>query len=362
MTQPEQLQVDLTMAHTYIPAIGCMLRSSALILVVANTSIIQSPPSMMLIVGLLLVDRFTRSELIFDSNAIPLTLAVSYATDMVRIRSEEQLLLNIPSAYWIKGACSWLCLALSCLLIVEPDQLRAGPVTIQSPVFLALQSALVLALCQTPLQDEHRDHHDQVMSRSFLFLSICIAWTYTVGVHNMVGLLNSATRLPIHSITRTKPGGRRQTSSSIVQCFVPCLVRFGGILFLNGLTEQLLCILSVVLLSLKIGTMTLQNSHPEYTTTRVKPPISIPDDSELLFVQQDTERVGNTRMSIRNTPFYGEPPRHSPAAKGADNPQPKQEDGPPRPQPAPKPHDSAGDEDVQMFAMAMKQAKLGQSH
>ena len=132
--------------------------------------------------------------MIFDSNSLISTLVAAYSTDVIRIQYQESLLLH-SQQYRIWGSvASWLSVVLSSCLIMEPDWMHNAYVSMQSPLHITLHVLFLATASQVPTHDEHRAHHDQIMLRSFVFLAICIVWTYTVGINNMVDLLGTSCR------------------------------------------------------------------------------------------------------------------------------------------------------------------------
>ena len=129
-------------------------------------------------------------------------------------------------------------------------------------------------------------------------------------------------RMPFYSITNSKPGGRKATHASIVQSFVPCAVRFSGILFLEGWSQVAMGSLAIILVSGKVAGVVLKGSHPEYTTSNSKEVLTGLHDCPTIFLQQSTDNAVKTKMTLRNAPLVHQPNsydrgNHSPPAEHA---------------------------------------------
>lgn len=194
--QDPSVPVDMTLAHTYIPAIACIMKATAFILVVANSSAILYPPILMGSASVLMIDRIVRAESIFDSNALLCAILASYVIDSIRIQHEQSLLFHGPYGSRYQAVASFVCALVSIALVLDAPwiQAQASSPLSQKSWTLVLQIFTLFIVSQTPLQDEHRAEHDHVMMRSFMFLFLSVMWTYTVGIGNMVNLLNSTTR------------------------------------------------------------------------------------------------------------------------------------------------------------------------
>lgn len=84
-----KVPVDLKLAHTYLPALICLCKGSALILLISRQWVSQNVPVLIILCILLYMDRVVRDENIFDSNALLSTILVSHAINMFRMDSHS---------------------------------------------------------------------------------------------------------------------------------------------------------------------------------------------------------------------------------------------------------------------------------
>ena len=207
MSHQENLQVDLKLAHTYIPAIWCTCRASILIIIVANTSVLSNPPMLLCLASFSLMDRIVRTEVIFDSNSVIFTLLASFTADTIRIQYKDTLLLNGPTSKVWGTVAPWFMVILSSCLIMDVKWSQRWPIQGHDIIFILMYMLLLVTVSQTPIGDEiGRAYHDQIMLRSFTFTFVCIIWTYTIGINNMVDLLATSSRMPTYHMTNSKPG------------------------------------------------------------------------------------------------------------------------------------------------------------
>lgn len=366
-TPTDTLPVDLQLAYTYIPAIKCICKATALILVVANTAALESVPALVAMAAVLLLDRVCRSETLFDSNSLLCTLLASYLVDSVRAQNEGGVILGSTALHKWATAAMWTSVILSTLLITDNHWIKCRLLAAGHQLPLTLQVAALYASTQTPAES-NRSSHDQVMMRSFAFLCLCVTWTYTVGVKNMIDLLNTTSRLPTYVITNKKTDSRRGTHSVVVQAFTPCIVRFAPILFATGWSQASCILLHTVALCYRISTVSRQDVHPEYCTASKPCSTAGGPDASPLYLQQDLHHTSNLDMSIKRIPLdtgqYSDPTTNSGSTRAAaqSKPQPKPQQGQstttvtametePKKQPT-----GSSDDHYAMFALARQQA------
>lgn len=295
--------VDLALAHTYIPALYCLFKTSVLILLVANTGAVRRAPLLMLISTPIFVDRVTRPESIFDSNSLLCTLHVSYLVECIRLEHADSLFLaSSPETHgwWQRHGVVWavqsLAVATCTALIIDCPGLANKGVFVQGLVFAALT--------QVPVA--HDDVVNKVvMARSWSFVALCLVWTYAIGVPEMVRLLNGCNRLPLASMVAPKSSARRGTQNLVVQSFTPCIIRFGPLLLMTGWWQLIGAATMATCLALRIlaqygtGKDVQQGgeTHPEYCI-----------DSNFLCIQQEASEPDGS-MSFKRTLLHApEPP------------------------------------------------------
>ena len=118
----------------------------------------------------------------------------------------------------------------------------------------------------------------ELVVRSYIFVVLCLTWTYVVGVPHMVILLSTTSRPPSCMTTSTKHG-KRTTQTNIVQSFYPCQMRFAVVLFLSRWQHCAFFVVAGFILGVR--SVSLQNAaesipeqvassnvHPEYACVR----------------------------------------------------------------------------------------------
>lgn len=106
---------------------------------------------------------------------------------------------------------------------------------------VVLGCLLLVGYTQTPMDRPVGMAPVSIISRSFLFLCLCLVWSYTAGIHDMVQLLHASPRGPaLVALTVPRGGKTRGTGCrvlvTVAQSFIPCQLRFTCVLFLHGST------------------------------------------------------------------------------------------------------------------------------
>lgn len=371
------MPVDLRLAQTYVPAFMCLLRCSALIIVISRPWACYSLPVHACLGAVIYVDRVARSEVILDSNALMGTLLFAHTVNAFRCAPDQHALYlaaKVPisqprqqqelvhqkqlavaailhqernssttalhdwphgtdmqqqqqqqggvgsaghvhvatfvgevsqAAYIVNslllvwgldmsaaGAALLLTMGASCALLFGASPLAQGPrsslrrrshmpgrpiSSSSSPLphlkahqghqhllsssyggsvcrvcTVVCSGLLLVGFTQTPVDKFVGMAPVSIMSRSFMFLCLCLVWSYTAGIHDMVQLLQGSPRGPILvSLTVPQPNGRARACrvhATIAQSFIPCQLRFTCVLFLHGSTLYLVTGCMTVLL------------------------------------------------------------------------------------------------------------------
>lgn len=131
---------------------------------------------------------------------------------------------------------SWCILwFLSMFLLVDRDMLhlRTRSVVHQTTKVVAVIQSFALGVyVQTPLFEVDKPSTPELIVRSYIFVILCIVWSYAVGVRHMVTYLSTCTRMQSITVLHTKHG-KISTETSIVQTFYQCQARFVVVLFLG---------------------------------------------------------------------------------------------------------------------------------
>jgi hypothetical protein len=185
--------IDLNMAQTYIPAFFCILKSSILIFILCNPYVPDNIPIQTTLLICLYIDRAIRSEAVFDSNAILCNILVFYIIN--NFRSHEDVnQVRYLSPTTIPIMCHLLqtlyCTSAVLLFMGHDILISCHNILSNSPVYgifrthtkpytVIMQGILLAFLVHVP---EHNLKFETqfIVSRSFAFLLICIAWSYIV--------------------------------------------------------------------------------------------------------------------------------------------------------------------------------------
>lgn len=162
---------------------------------------------------------------------------------------------------------------------------------------------------------------------------------------------------------------RRGTHSIVVQSFVPCLMRFAGILLTSGWPQSILTVACIAAMAFKVfmqrNKMTMM-THPEYCTRNSLDPCVPHADYAQLVLQQDITHAGSTQMSIRSTPLILNQLTDQSASPSTQNGPPKtnkdsQDKTPQKAEKQKQDKAPAQDEDefYSIFALAKQQAAEG---
>lgn len=174
--------VDLTLAHAYIPALSCIMRSSIMIFVVSRPWATMSIPIHVLLCLFLFADRVIRNENIFDSNSLMSTIAASSLLNTFRADGTLSQGM-VVSDNWALG-CRIIYCAASVLLLLNYDvgvavvdstsKGRLGKI-VSRPFTALLHCALLSFVLQTPLSADSVGTHS-VGTRSFAFMLLSLCW------------------------------------------------------------------------------------------------------------------------------------------------------------------------------------------
>lgn len=98
-----------------------------------------------------------------------------------------------------------------CILIINRSYLLLllllqGVVVRSRGITVIMQAILLGIYIQTPLFEGDKPTTTEFIVRSYLFVVLCLAWIYVVGVRHMVMFLSTCTRLPSITIINTKLG------------------------------------------------------------------------------------------------------------------------------------------------------------
>jgi hypothetical protein len=256
--------IDLNMAQTYIPAFFCIFKSSILIFILCNPYVPDNIPIQTTLLICLYIDRAIRSEAVFDSSAILCNILIFYIIN--NFRSHEDVnKVRFLSPTTIPIMCHLLQIAYCTsavllfmghdILISCHNLLSASPVhgifrTHTKPYTVIMQGILLAFLVHVP---EHNLRFDTqfIVSRSFAFLLICIAWSYISGVPCMIRLLQNMKK----TSSGNEKGTSHDTQPVIVQSFAQCQLMFTPILLVTDIYFYVLLIVFSVTLCSKIYTL-----------------------------------------------------------------------------------------------------------
>ena len=252
-TNNDRVPVDLRLAKTYMPALSCLARGTVLILIVSRPWASLNVPLLMVFCTILYIDRAVRVEAIFDSNALLCTLLASYAANIFRSDPENHQLLissvTTTAATTVSGPSDIWSIGLQACFVVFSLTLLAGidPFTMSTEIqqqsafsackgyVVILNGILLMCVIQTPLDRSSVVSPVQILIRGYGFLLLSLAWTYAIGVPEMICLLSSTSR--VQSLTFTSQGkGKKKhpSSATVVQSFLSCHIRFTHILLSSG--------------------------------------------------------------------------------------------------------------------------------
>lgn len=253
----ERAPVDLRLAKTYMPGLSCLARGTVLILVMSRPWASLNVPLLMIFCTILYIDRAVRVEGIFDSNALLCTLLASHAANIFRSDPENHQLFIADGATGpndlraIAFQACFVVFSLTLLAGIDPFTvsqyaargiLHTGPdsetqhhVGVCRGYIVVLNGVLLMCVIQTPLERSSVVSPVQIMIRGYGFLLLSLAWTYAIGVPEMICLLSSTSRIPSLTLTSHGKGKRKHPSSAtVVQSFLSCHMRFTHILLSSG--------------------------------------------------------------------------------------------------------------------------------
>jgi len=176
------MSVDLTLAINYVPACGCLLRLLSFLIIVYGIHPGQEIGGYTILAALLYIDRVTTPLVIFDTNAVLVSVFLSLLHGVIRACQTG------PSAHAVEGTLALLWgLACACL-IVNPPPLR---LFWERQAFLERLGPTVLMLLMVVYTSfVHADREPFAMQawRSVGFSLLCFGWVYLVGLQDAQGV------------------------------------------------------------------------------------------------------------------------------------------------------------------------------
>jgi hypothetical protein len=182
-------QVDLKLAVNYIPACGCLIRLTGLILALAITPVGKEiPGGYLVIAAALYLDRTLTRKIIFDGNSI--LVAVFCANVHAVIRSTPTGLNIHPAIITVIHIIwAWVCT----VLIADPPQVRqilerqAISKRIQAKKLIPVCSMLLVQVTTAYLYSEIEPLFMRAL-RAVHFTMLSFAWIYLVGLNSNQGV------------------------------------------------------------------------------------------------------------------------------------------------------------------------------
>lgn len=292
--------VDLSLAHTYIPGITCLLRATLLIITITLPPV-HPPGTVLLAVAIcLLLDRTIRLENIFDSNALLCTLHAAYVIQWIRQCSKPHFI--IPPILFTAAQCISIAIATLLILDLKILPLHSGK---YKRIAITLQAGLLALIVQAPTA-ANTTTNSPMCVQSFVFTILALVWTYAVGINDMVKLLGCSSRVPTGGVIPPKSSGKFGSHIVIVQSFTPCLVRFWAVLFMDGwlqlgVSGALACALVIRIYTLDTYNDTpVECSHPEYAVHCANQMVY---EGTLPVAMVSQRIIGDSTMAIKTTPM-----------------------------------------------------------
>ena len=176
-------KVDLALAVNYVPACVCLCKALVLMLAL---SMIQSGDEIrgvyFPLAAMLYVDRLVMRNMIFDANAILLTLYFANVHAAVRatsVRQSYQLLL------WGLHLC-WIGMCLT--LLAEPSKVRwLFEKRVQASKLIPVM-LMMMVLVGTSYINSPMETGIVRTGRALAFTLLAFAWIYLVGIHSAHGI------------------------------------------------------------------------------------------------------------------------------------------------------------------------------
>ena len=198
--KPIPQPVDLRLARTYVPGFLCLARGTVLIMLIS-----RAPLNVPLVVALsvaMYVERSIRTESIFDSNAILVAVLASHCLNVMRSdpTSHAELHLSATNSAW-GGIIQLFHAASGILLLAGADvswlawKVGATETAARGSTVL-LNGVMLMGALQTPVHADKVLTPQQIIIRCYAYLSLCLLWTYAIGVRDMIDFLSTTTRVP----------------------------------------------------------------------------------------------------------------------------------------------------------------------
>jgi hypothetical protein len=194
--------IDLRLAQTYVPGVYCLFRSAIMILIMTRTNVSEDMSILLIMCILVYVDRTTRHESVFDSNAVITSILVGHLFNLLRVREvplETQFVVvheDHTTGLTKMGAGVQLLYCILSALSVGDYQIRdiwmpkkSSDNFDTSSQALYVHAALMATMVFIHISPTSMSQTITV-TKSLSFTILCIVWSYVVGVKNTVQTLH----------------------------------------------------------------------------------------------------------------------------------------------------------------------------
>lgn len=182
MNPATSMSVDLSLAINYVPACGCLLRLLCFLIIVYGIHPGQEIGGYTILAALMYVDRVTAPLVIFDTNAVLVSVLLSLLHGVIRACQTG------PAAHAVEGALG-LFWSLACTgMILNPPALRQF--CDRQALLERLGPTLLMLLVVVYTSFIHADREPFAIQawRSVGFSLLCFAWVYLVGLQDAQGV------------------------------------------------------------------------------------------------------------------------------------------------------------------------------
>lgn len=238
-------QVDLKLAINYIPACACLIKTTAILMIIGIIHPGHEIGGYTILCSVLYLDRLFTYNYIFDGNSILLAVFFSNVVNTVKTTNSQDAMpfaLFLVNMAWI-SCCIYM--------IIEPPHLKRI-FERKHRMYHAMPAILMVSMITSMLMF-HMDAESAGMkiARGVSFAILSLAWIYIVGIHQS------------HGIDHLK-----ETSAHFISKFAPLLYSphwialVFGLVALGALVYQLLHIGQDSLLASQNNRGDVEAPHP----------------------------------------------------------------------------------------------------